>query len=132
MCYGMIEPDRRELLGLLRAVVPTDPKVPCEHWLLSGDPAQRIVELAEREHCDLIAMGTHGRSGFKRLLMGSVAEAVMRRANCAVLTFKDPCTKPNPPRPCPPRETTSVWHVGTIRGLAAAAESAGHGTPTAA
>jgi nucleotide-binding universal stress UspA family protein len=96
--YGTIEPDRAALLEMLHAVMPTDPDVPCEHWLLSGAPADRIVELANREHCDLIAMGTHGRSGFKRLMMGSVAEAVLRRANCAVLTFKERHTMPTRPQ----------------------------------
>jgi nucleotide-binding universal stress UspA family protein len=39
---------------------------------------------------DLIVLGTHGRSGFRRLLMGSVAEAIVRRAKCPVLTVKHP------------------------------------------
>jgi nucleotide-binding universal stress UspA family protein len=48
------------------------------------------VETAEAEHCDLIIMATHGRTGFRRLLMGSVAEEVVRSAQCAVLTYKMP------------------------------------------
>jgi nucleotide-binding universal stress UspA family protein len=90
MYYGIMEPDNTALVKMLEAVVPDDPTVAYEHRLLSGDPATRIVELAEEEHCDLIVLGTHGRTGFKRLLMGSVAEAVVRRAKCPVLTFKQP------------------------------------------
>jgi universal stress protein A len=44
--------------------------------------------LAEAEQAELIVMGTHGRSGLKRLLMGSVAETVVRRAHCPVLTLR--------------------------------------------
>lgn len=88
MYYGLIEPDREALLKMLHAVIPTDSAVPCEHRLLQGDPANCIVGLAEQEQCDLIVIGTHGRTGVSRLLMGSVAEAVVRRAKCPVLTYK--------------------------------------------
>ena len=53
---------------------------------LEGDPAQRILHFAEEQQADLIVMGTHGRRGVKRLLMGSVAEHVVRRAGQPVLT----------------------------------------------
>jgi nucleotide-binding universal stress UspA family protein len=94
MYYGAIEPDNSALLKMLHAVVPTDPGVPYEHRLLTGDPAKEIVRFADEARCDLIVMGTHGRTGFTRLLMGSVAEAVVRHAKCAVLTFKQPRAKP--------------------------------------
>jgi nucleotide-binding universal stress UspA family protein len=58
--------------------------------MLRGDPAAEIVAEAERERCDLIVMGTHGRTGIRRLLMGSVAEGVVRKATCPVLTYKVP------------------------------------------
>jgi nucleotide-binding universal stress UspA family protein len=86
--YGAIEPDNSAVLHMLHAVRPADPDVPYEHRLLTGDPAEEIVEFADEAHCDLIVMGTHGRTGFRRLLMGSVAEAVVRTANCAVVTYK--------------------------------------------
>jgi nucleotide-binding universal stress UspA family protein len=91
MPYGeavMSLPERydEELKQRLEAVV--EPSVPCEHHLLIGDPAAEIVRLAEAEHVDLIVMGTHGRTGLSRLIMGSVAEAVVRRAPCAVYTVK--------------------------------------------
>jgi len=55
-----------------------------------GDAAEEILRVAEEVRCDLIVMGTHGRSGLGRLLMGSVAEQVMRKARCPVLTVKCP------------------------------------------
>ncbi len=52
----------------------------------AGQPELAIVEFAERQGIDLIVMGTHGRTGRDRSLVGSVAEAVVRRAGCPVLT----------------------------------------------
>jgi nucleotide-binding universal stress UspA family protein len=93
MYYGLANPDTPELKRMLQAVVPSDPQVPCEHRLLSGDPAEEIARIAEEEQVELVVMGTHGRTGFKRLLMGSVAEAVVRRAKVPVLTLKAPAAK---------------------------------------
>ena len=53
-----------------------------------GSPAENIVAIATDRGADLIVIGTHGRTGLKRVLMGSVAEAVMRLAGCPVLTVK--------------------------------------------
>lgn len=64
--------------------------VPCECRLLHGEPAPEVLRLAEKEDVELIVMGTHGRTGLKRLLMGSVAEEVVRESNCPVLTVKLP------------------------------------------
>ncbi len=52
-----------------------------------GQAASAIVKYAEREKSDLIVLGTHGRSGLARVLMGSVAEVVVRTAPCQVLTI---------------------------------------------
>ena len=92
MYYGIPEPDTDALQRMLEAVVPTSPEVPYEHRLIIGDPATEIVRLANDEHVDMIVMGTHGRTGLSRLLMGSVAEAVVRRSDCPVFTFKQPHT----------------------------------------
>lgn len=88
MYYGVAEPDYEALKKMLDNVKPADPAVPCERRLISGDPATAIVELAAAEKVDLIVMGTHGRTGLRRFLMGSIAEAVVRTAPCPVLTFK--------------------------------------------
>jgi universal stress protein A len=90
MYYGMPDPATEDLNRMLLEVLPTDPAVPYEHHLITGDPAVAIARLAEQENVELIVMGTHGRTGLLRLLMGSVAEAVVRRATCPVLTLKQP------------------------------------------
>jgi nucleotide-binding universal stress UspA family protein len=56
----------------------------------SDNPAAEIARSARQLHCDLIVMGTHGRTGLGRMLMGSVAEGVSRKASCPVLTVKLP------------------------------------------
>ncbi len=86
--YGVAEPDRQELKKMLSEVLPTDPDVGYEHRLLIGAPASSIVQLADKENVEMIVMPTHGRTGLMRLLMGSVAEEVVRKAKCPVLTVK--------------------------------------------
>lgn len=56
--------------------------------LLQGVPATEITGFASNEHCDLIVVGTHGRTGISHALMGSVAEKVVRGAGCPVLTIR--------------------------------------------
>lgn len=58
--------------------------------LVTGNPAARIIEWAASYEADLVVMGTHGRGGFERLLLGSVAERVLHRAACPVLTIPPP------------------------------------------
>jgi nucleotide-binding universal stress UspA family protein len=55
-----------------------------------GDPTQTIVEVAAREAVDLVAMATHGRAGLRRLVLGSVTEAVLRELTVPVLLVH-PC-----------------------------------------
>jgi nucleotide-binding universal stress UspA family protein len=86
--YGLEEPNREELKRMLAEVVPADPAVRFEHRLMIGSPATAILEMAQRENVELIVMATHGRTGLTRLLMGSVAEEVVRKAKCPVLTVK--------------------------------------------
>ena len=62
--------------------------VPIETRVITGSPARAIVAIAEGEHCGLIVMGTHGRTGLSHMLMGSVAERVVRTAPCPVLTVR--------------------------------------------
>jgi nucleotide-binding universal stress UspA family protein len=82
--------DRCEVRQQLEKVRPTRPSVDFEHRYLSGGPIREIVDFAERENVDLIVMGSHGRTGISRLLMGSVAEGVARRAPCPVMIVKQP------------------------------------------
>jgi nucleotide-binding universal stress UspA family protein len=67
-----------------------DPQVRIERRLAEGDPATEIVRLAREAGCNLIVLGTHGRTGLSRVLMGSVAEQVVRKAPCPVITVKIP------------------------------------------
>ena len=53
-----------------------------------GSPAKAIVDYARDNGINLIVMGTHGRGGFAHLLLGSVAEQVVRTAECPVLTVR--------------------------------------------
>ncbi len=73
---------------MLEQVVPADASISFEHELLTGSAAVEIVRLAEQRRVDLIVIGTHGRSGPLRFLLGSVAEWVVRHAVCPVLTVK--------------------------------------------
>jgi nucleotide-binding universal stress UspA family protein len=61
-----------------------------ESVVREGYPATVIEEEAERQHADLIVIGTRGLSGLKHLLLGSIAERVVQRAPCPVLTVKTP------------------------------------------
>lgn len=83
---------RRELHQKLDKVVPTVPSVKCEHCYLRGTATGEIVGFAEKQGIDLIVMSSHGRTGLRRLLMGSTAENVMRQAPCPVLIVKQPMT----------------------------------------
>jgi nucleotide-binding universal stress UspA family protein len=74
----------------LEQIRPVDPQIPVNHVFLEGDPAGQIVRYAADAAIDLIVMGTHGRTGLERLLMGSVAEKVLREAPCSVLVVKLP------------------------------------------
>ena len=80
---------------LLRRQAP-DPSTPLEYRLEEGDPAEEILRVAEDTGCDLVVMGTHGRGGLRRLLMGSVAERVLRNAPRPVLTVTAPFLEETP------------------------------------
>jgi nucleotide-binding universal stress UspA family protein len=85
--------------GQLEQIRPVNPHIPVHHVFLEGDPAEEIVRYAAEAGIDLIVMGTHGRTGLERLLMGSVAEKVMRDAGCSVLVVKLPKGTPVAERP---------------------------------
>ena len=61
-----------------------------ETLVREGYPASVIVEAAENEGVDMIVIGTHGHSGLKHMLLGSIAERVVQKAPCPVLTVKSP------------------------------------------
>jgi nucleotide-binding universal stress UspA family protein len=91
--FGALPPDsydREALERQLAQAQPTDSQLAVSRHLLDGDPANTICEFAKDNAADLIVMGSHGRTGLGRLLMGSVAELVVRRASSPVLTVKRP------------------------------------------
>jgi universal stress protein A len=84
-----LERDARQQLALLL------PEAEAAHVEVTrlvelGVPYQRILETATAEQVDLIVMATHGRTGLGHLIMGSVAERVVRLAPCPVLTIRPP------------------------------------------
>jgi nucleotide-binding universal stress UspA family protein len=96
---GDVDADRRYWREQLEQIRPTDPSIPVRHVFLEGDPATEIVRYGRDAGIDLIVMGTHGRTGLERLLMGSVAEKVLRDASCSVLVVKLPKGIPAAERP---------------------------------
>ncbi len=62
--------------------------VEADSRIVEGAPAQVVLQLAKELPADLIVMGTHGRTGLQRLVVGSVAESVLRRADVPVLTVR--------------------------------------------
>jgi len=91
---GPIVPDPvqtpADVKAKMAALHVLDPSLEVSYCVADGSPASEIVRLARELPADWVVMGTHGRTGLGRLLMGSVAEAVVRRAPCPVLTLKAP------------------------------------------
>jgi nucleotide-binding universal stress UspA family protein len=77
-----------QLQARLAQLRPTEPGITVEHHVLEGNPVDLILQTAEKRHADVIVMGTHGTTGLTRLLVGSVAESVLRKAPCPVLTVR--------------------------------------------
>lgn len=83
----MLREDGKEALERVREIAETK-DVPIETGLIEGTPSKEIVRYATEQGCDLIVMGTHGRGGIDRLLLGSVAERVVRGSPVPVLTVR--------------------------------------------
>lgn len=100
------------VLDRLRADYVPDRPLAVDYLARAGDPAATVLEVAAERNCDLIVVGTHGRTGLGRLLTGSVAEAILRRAECPVLAFRSdgPPTEADQP-PAPAREVRTIVHA---------------------
>jgi universal stress protein A len=90
--YALLEKELREggqkqLEEWIRREIGED--IPSRMLLLSGQPVREIAETARKEEVDLIILSTHGRTGFKHLLLGSTAENVVRYAPCPVLVVRE-------------------------------------------
>jgi nucleotide-binding universal stress UspA family protein len=68
----------------------TSPNLAVRTIVLQGNPPDQIVELAKSERADMIVTATHGLTGWRRFIFGSVAERVVRLAGCPVLTVPAP------------------------------------------
>jgi nucleotide-binding universal stress UspA family protein len=90
--FGAIPPDPREpeetLKAKIRQSMPANFAGIVECLVQDGDVTEEILKTAQQWRCDVIVLATHGRSGLRRVLLGSVAEAVLRKAPCPVLTIK--------------------------------------------
>jgi len=83
-------PSAEEVQGHLHQLENDAHRVRVESQILEGDPVDMILRAAKETHSDLIVMGTHGRRALARLLVGSVAESVLRKSPCPVLTVRTP------------------------------------------
>jgi len=82
-----LEAARKELDAL---IAPIDSPGPITQRLEVGEPATAVLRAAETGGFDMIVMGTHGRRGLPRLLLGSVAQKIIARAHCPVVTMHLP------------------------------------------
>jgi nucleotide-binding universal stress UspA family protein len=87
---GLLDDLERQASAELAQVLPQaqEAKIEVTRGLVMGSPFRKIIETAEAEHVDLIVMATHGRTGLSHLMVGSVAERVVRTAPCPVLTIR--------------------------------------------
>ncbi len=86
---GQREPASPRIKQQLQDITPLYPELNVRRALHAGDPGEVICWMAENEQCDLIVMGTHGRKGIAHLLLGSVAEHVLRHAHTPVVVIRD-------------------------------------------
>ena len=106
----LADPEEGEAVNLwerFQGVQSAAPGVRVQHQVIVADRpgAGPVLEILEKQGCDLIVMGTHGRSWLKQRLFGSVTEEVVRRARCPVMVVKAPDPAPNPPAPEPAQAT---------------------------
>ncbi len=96
--YAYVDVEQQEARDRqrLEELKPTIDGIECSHVIEFGSPTERIVEYAHKNDINLIVMGTHGRTGLRRAIMGSVAESVVRRADCPVLALKANSKVPEP------------------------------------
>lgn len=85
---GLADPGIAELSRNLAKIVPRRVTVGYEHRIRAGDPVEQILAEATEKDVSAIVLGSHGLSGVRRLLLGSVAEAVMRKSHCPVMICK--------------------------------------------
>ncbi len=80
--------EKQQLEEMEVAYSPTARGIEASYVVEFGTPADCIVNYANEYDIDMVVIGTHGRTGLRRVLMGSVAETVVRQAECPVLAIK--------------------------------------------
>lgn len=88
--FDRIREDAMVQMQAFAASVPVPQNVQLTTRVESGEAARVVVEIAEKDHPDLLVVGTHGRTGVRRWLIGSVAERIVQHAQCPVLTVPLP------------------------------------------
>lgn len=83
------EPGKRELESLR----PACPGIACHYYLLSGDPADALLNFAAVQNIDLIVVGSHGHGPMAQLLLGSVARHLAEKADTPVITVRLPAKR---------------------------------------
>ena len=88
--WGVIDPQARieQVQKLLKEKLAGSKHAGIHTAVLLGEPAHGIANYAQEKHAELIVIPSHGRTGFTRLLIGSVAERVVRLAHCPVLVLR--------------------------------------------
>jgi nucleotide-binding universal stress UspA family protein len=97
---------------LRRFVLENRPEVPfpVDATLLEGEPRWAILQALERQPADLLVLGTHGRSGLDRLMLGSVASTVARKAPCSVLVISPEAALAEGLANAVKAQTAPAWH----------------------
>lgn len=83
----------KKLCNQMRDKVSSEFGIQVESLVCEGEPPDVIVDIAREKKSDIISMGTHGRKGIKRLIMGSVTSKVIVNSPCDVMVVKKPCTE---------------------------------------
>jgi len=86
--HTMMDEARKAVDRIIREKIPAG--VTADATILTGNAVDAIVDFARDQNADLLVMCTHGRTGLSHVLMGSTAEAIVRRAPCPVLTLRQP------------------------------------------
>ena len=94
VCQDSLPAQNQTVVEGVAADAPHNPRYVCQDGVaadslaLEGKPAETIIQAARDNDCDLIVLGSHGRTGLDRLLMGSVSQQVVTHAKCPVLVVK--------------------------------------------
>ena len=84
----LLKSDCESNLQQFKEIAESEYDVDIKYVIEEGSPAKAILEVAKREEVDLIVVGSSGKSGFDKFIMGSVADKIVNSAKCAVLVIK--------------------------------------------